>query len=288
MSEKWVIGLDMDGTTLMDWDGSVNEAGKRVDRVHPFTLKAIKKMQDLGHVIVINTGRNWVEATPQYKLLECNSYISNSAGAHIHNPCNPNAEEFIDGVSPEIIKEIINDEKINKHINQWFVDNVNDTHMKVIKKDGFEENCNKFWVVEEFDGEFDFKSQCTVLTMSLSREEIAPLVEYLYEKYPEGIHFTNWDIPGYTNGIEFNPSTSNKGTAILKIAETLGIPVSNTMGFGDAENDIELIKQSTHGVVMANGLPHIKELGNHITEKTNNEGGVGHFLNEWFNLGLEE
>ncbi len=284
--DKWVIGLDMDGTTLMDWDGATNENGKRVDRIHPLTLEAIKRVQDLGHVVVTATGRNWLESKSQYEQLGLRSYSINSAGAHVHNPSDAEAEEFLDGVPALTIKQIIEEPKIKEHIQQLFVDNVNDTYMKIYNNDGFEIACHKFWSVQEFDGEFEFDSQCTVLTLNLTREEIAPIRDYLESKY-EGIHFTNWGIEGVTQGIEFNPSKSNKGTGVLQVAKALNIPLENTMGFGDAENDIELLNLTAQGVVMENGLPHIKELGDHITELDNNNGGVGHFLNKWFNLGIE-
>ncbi len=58
------------------------------------------------------------------------------------------------------------------------------------------------------------------------------------------------------------------------------------MSFGDGENDLELIKMSAHGVAMKNGVDYIKQHAQHITDLTNEEGGVGDFLNKYFKLGL--
>ncbi len=81
-----------------------------------------------------------------------------------------------------------------------------------------------------------------------------------------------------------NPAKSNKGTALLKVAEILGVDKENTMGFGDGENDLELIRCAEHGVSMSHGVDYIKQHANHVTTKDNNEGGVGVFLKEFFNL----
>ncbi len=85
-------------------------------------------------------------------------------------------------------------------------------------------------------------------------------------------------------GIEMNPSLSNKGTAVLKVADELGIPHSNTIGIGDGENDLEMIKLTAHGVAMNHAVDYIKKHAQHVTKFNNDEGGVGYFLEEFFNL----
>ncbi len=43
----------------MSYDGSIDEStGRRIDRIHPTTKEAVKQLIDLGHYVVINTGRN--------------------------------------------------------------------------------------------------------------------------------------------------------------------------------------------------------------------------------------
>lgn len=53
--------------------------------------------------------------------------------------------------------------------------------------------------------------------------------------------------------------------------------------FGDEDNDIEMIKFVIYGIVMVNGLKDLKEIVNEIMY-SNNEDGIGCYLNDFFNL----
>lgn len=44
-----------------------------------------------------------------------------------------------------------------------------------------------------------------------------------------------------------------------------------------------MIKFATHGIAMANGLKDLKEIANETTY-SNNEDGIGRYLNDFFNL----
>ena len=50
------------------------------------------------------------------------------------------------------------------------------------------------------------------------------------------------------------------------------------MGFGDSMNDESMIRLLEYGVCMANGLEQIKQIADFVTEKDNNNSGVGDFL----------
>ena len=53
----------------------------------------------------------------------------------------------------------------------------------------------------------------------------------------------------------------------------MGIARESTMGFGDGENDLSMIRMAGIGVAMENGHESVKEAADYIT-KTNNEAGV--------------
>ncbi|WP_259014867.1 HAD family hydrolase [Emticicia fluvialis] len=67
---------------------------------------------------------------------------------------------------------------------------------------------------------------------------------------------------------------ANKGTAIRKIQEKLGISFEETMVFGDYLNDMEMMTAGKYSYAMKNAHPKILEAAGFVTRHTNNENGV--------------
>lgn len=83
------------------------------------------------------------------------------------------------------------------------------------------------------------------------------------------------------NNIEVNSREATKGNALKKLAEHLGIPISQTMSFGDDLNDITMLKAAGIGVAMGNADAEVKRAADFITDDCNNSGvanAVKHFL----------
>lgn len=79
-----------------------------------------------------------------------------------------------------------------------------------------------------------------------------------------------------------NPET-NKGTGLRQLADHLGIPLQNTMAFGDYLNDIELLQTAGCAFVMENGHPALKQIADHIAP-SNDENGVVRAIQSYFDL----
>lgn len=77
----------------------------------------------------------------------------------------------------------------------------------------------------------------------------------------------------FANNLEINALGASKGEAILRLASYLGIRPEETMGFGDGENDISMIRMAGIGVAMGNGAEILKAEADYITG-INDEDGV--------------
>ena len=77
----------------------------------------------------------------------------------------------------------------------------------------------------------------------------------------------------FPNNLEINAIGASKGEAILRLASYLGIRPEETMGFGDGENDISMIRMAGIGVAMGNGAEILKAEADYITG-INDEDGV--------------
>lgn len=60
--------------------------------------------------------------------------------------------------------------------------------------------------------------------------------------------------------IEITLKNHSKGTGILTMIDHLGIPLENTYGFGDSNNDLEMLEIVAHPMVMGDATPKLKEI----------------------------
>lgn len=72
----------------------------------------------------------------------------------------------------------------------------------------------------------------------------------------------------------------DKGTALLHVAEKLGVPLENTYAFGDGVNDLCMIEAAGHGIAMGNAVDTLKEKAEFITTPILEDGvynGLKHY-----------
>ncbi|TPX72109.1 hypothetical protein SpCBS45565_g00711 [Spizellomyces sp. 'palustris'] len=83
--------------------------------------------------------------------------------------------------------------------------------------------------------------------------------------------------------IELICSTSSKELALQTLIDSLDVTPQNVLAFGDGENDAGMLALAGHGVAMANAMHMAKKRAKYTTG-TNDDGGVGMFLEEVFNI----
>lgn len=83
------------------------------------------------------------------------------------------------------------------------------------------------------------------------------------------------------NNLEIMGIGSSKGTALKLLAKYYEIPIEQCIAIGNDENDISMIKAAGVGISMANGRDSLKQYANYITEKNNNNGGIGEIIEKF-------
>ena len=76
------------------------------------------------------------------------------------------------------------------------------------------------------------------------------------------------------NWLEIMPHGVSKASALRKVAEKVGCTMNEVMAFGDAENDIPMLKEAGIGVAMGNAMETAKEAASYVTD-TNENNGIG-------------
>lgn len=78
--------------------------------------------------------------------------------------------------------------------------------------------------------------------------------------------------------LEFQDRRNNKGNAVREYCLANDISMDDVMAFGDAENDLEMMKMAGCSVCLCNGMPENKEIADYITEYPAGEDGFGRWL----------
>ncbi|MCH5209357.1 MAG: Cof-type HAD-IIB family hydrolase [Oscillospiraceae bacterium] len=68
---------------------------------------------------------------------------------------------------------------------------------------------------------------------------------------------------------ELLPKGVSKGEGLLRLADLLGINRTHTIGIGDNENDIELVRNAGTGIAVENAVEEVKRVADFITVDNN-------------------
>ena len=98
------------------------------------------------------------------------------------------------------------------------------------------------------------------------------IIERTINKY-DGIKLRFWSGEWLKISEIYHVNT-NKGKALEKIAQFYNINKDHIIAFGDADNDIELLKYAGISVAMKNGEKEIKEIAKMISLQDNNNDGI--------------
>ena len=120
-------------------------------------------------------------------------------------------------------------------------------------------------------GEYDGAPVYKVVVMCLHPEQLEPAKKVLEDKY----NFVMQEItdPAHRciNGELINRKY-DKGRGILRICEHLGVPVEDTIGFGDSMNDLEMIETVGTSVCMDNGAEALKKISDIVCPSVEEDG----------------
>ena len=116
----------------------------------------------------------------------------------------------------------------------------------------------------------DFLSFAPIkILMSVQPEELAEVQKQIADFLPETLTV----VQTAAFYLEVIPKVINKGQGIRDICAVLGIDPSEVISFGDAANDIPMLREAGMGVAMGNAAETVKAAANMVT-LSNNEDGI--------------
>lgn len=258
------VVFDLDDTLLHD-DLTVSD----------FTVRVFHALHRKGFHIIAASGRTQYSMKPYIQQIGCvSAYIS----------CN--GAEIWDGVSDRLIRREYFSTDLSIEIAR-FADK-HDCYAQT-----YDKNCFYFSQSGPWAERYASTSRLTGVCVGRLSEYIHEprnkilLIDHedrISEMYTEALSqfagraCVTCSKPIY---LEFNPLNADKGTALVRICDELGISPKDTVAFGDSLNDLSMLQAAGIGVTVSNGWKEIRAFCDDIC-LSNNEDGPARYMNEHF------
>ena len=259
-----MIVVDLDGTLLNINKGCSDK-----------TKKYLKKLKELGYIIVIATGRVLRSAFIVTDGAEFANYIIASAGSVIYDMDNSRIIKK-NNIDIELVKKICLscDKEDIKCINICDLFN----HYKYITNQNHLSLCEKG--ISNIDNFLNDSDGIVNVTIHVNHND---LVDKYYDMFncADLELLVMQDSFGDEKCLEIFSNGVSKYKAIEEIMRIEKIDNSSVIAFGDGLNDVDMIRFSGIGVAMENALNDVKDVSDYVTI-SHNDDGVIYFLKGYF------
>ncbi|MEI3526973.1 MAG: HAD family hydrolase [Bacilli bacterium] len=264
--KPYLIVLDLDGTLMLDFATYDDE-----------TFDYLRHLNQLGHLIMLATGRPKRSSYFVYKALNLHTPLINYNGAFISNPtdCNYPITDF--RISKDNLLDIIN--YIRPYLINVFCEIIDDIYVQ-----DYNEEIKPFLHIDGgvlHSGEIkDILPDNPNGALFFLKEAIIDFVDYIKKNYSNQLLARYWEVNNNYIVEVYNPLV-NKSVGFKYACEYYNIPQERTIAIGDGHNDIELLKEAAIGVAMKNANPELLQYAKYVTDSYDKQ-GVLKFLKSFF------
>jgi Cof subfamily protein (haloacid dehalogenase superfamily) len=271
--KRYLIAVDLDGTLLYDFDTLDDQ-----------TVAFMRRVVQMGHKIVIATGRPFRSSRFVHEKFGLDTPIINYNGGLITNPRDPSFPTVNYTVPKEAIIDIF------------------ESNVELIRNAFSEVKDDIFLFQEEAAIEpllhrtADSTLQLGHLKDTLKTDPNGFIIigkpgtgkaieAYVHRKYEGKVLSRIWHFAGEFDSIlEIFTPESNKGKALAYVAEHLGFAREDIVAIGDGHNDLEMIRYAGLGVTVKNAHPEMLQTADLILPHTAQDGAVRLFLTQFLGL----
>lgn len=267
MNNKYLIALDLDGTHLKD-DKTISLA----------TKKYLKELEDEGHLIVLTSGRALRSVLEYYKDISLSTSPVIAYNGHYSTDPNLKHYEIVHKISKNTAKSLYS------LLNQKYIDSAMSENQETIYVDKDDAFLFAFYEkddLEIIEGPLDKTIKDDVFTFVMKidfDENKRKKIREIVSRFPD-VQVRFWSGDEYC---ELYLNHISKSKTIQDVATLYNISLDNIIVFGDADNDIEMLRDYKHSYVMKNGNIHLREIAKNVTRFTNEEDGIIYELKEFF------
>jgi len=256
------IATDIDGTLLRDGEIMPD----------PEYLRVIERLLDDGIHFCVSSGRQYASQCKLFAPFKSRIFNITENGARIMYG---EKEIFCSDLRLEDSRQLVRDTRqLGKTAECMYCTRDTayfspmDQHILKKMRDKYLFHCQ---VVDKLE-ELDFP--CIKFSIGIQEDIEDAIMSWFIPKWRK-----THDVTRGGNFISVMDCGVNKGAAIRRIQEYLGVTPEETMVFGDNRNDLEMMHQAAWGVAVANARSEVKEAARIITD-SNNDLGVLKILKE--------
>jgi 5-amino-6-(5-phospho-D-ribitylamino)uracil phosphatase len=236
--DRWLIGLDIDGTLVHD-DGFLS----------PEVVKEVTRVRELGHEVIVATGRAAANAVPVVRDLKIDrGYVVASNGA-VTVELDHLAERGF------VVRDVTTFDPAE--VLEQLIENLPEAHFAVEDVDGSYRFHKPFPSYALGDQNFETPleelmhhpvSRVVVLSPQHDVDEFLGLISKI------GLTSVSYAI-GYTAWLDISPKGVSKASALEVQRSRLGIRQDQVLVMGDGRNDIEMFEwaKASGGLAFAMG-----------------------------------
>lgn len=247
----------------VDIDDTLVSKAREVSTVNK---AAIAKAAEAGVKIVLSTGRGYYASSIVRKELNLNGYVINYGGAIIMDTEIDRPVYFAE-LENSVVQDILaaaDELGVHCHIYQGDEIIYEKPH---IYADMYTDKLKLPSRIDPHIREKIWHNVPKVLILT-EPERVERLLPMLSERF-DGVAAVSKSSAGF---IEFNSIGANKGTALARVCELLGIEREDTAAIGDNTLDYEMIQWAGLGAAVANANDAIKSIARIIAPSCDDDG----------------
>ena len=257
---------------FLDIDGTLTVAGTNVPPES--AMKAVRAAQAAGHKVVLCTGRNWDMMSPVMEygfdgaVASGGGYVVCEGQVLYDCPMTETQRK----TALEMLKEAgvfrtieAKDGTFGDEGMAEFLEGVSGGNSELARWRRAIEDSLNIRPMSEYDGRPIYK----IVFMCREESQLAEACRALSRDFQFLIQDSL--TPGCVNG-ELVNRQFNKGSGVRQMAEAFGIPIEDTVGFGDSMNDLDMTRAVGYSVCMANGSPALQAMSDLVCPAVEEDG----------------
>ncbi len=260
---------------ISDFDGTLFSSDGRIPQEN---VDAIGEFVSRGGKFALCSGRMTASAIVMLEKFPFNQLIAAYNGCEVWDNVNKKTL-FSTGVKTELALKIVGFGKSEGLLPFVYRGNEAFTETRTEFSDFYAETC-KIKMVAVGDLSSFIKNDSLVSPKVM----LAGLPNQISEglKKSTELFGTECEIAeSYRGMLDFMPKGCDKGLAVKALAKIWGIGTEECVAIGDELNDAPMLAAAGLGVAMKNGREELKKIADAVTDKSNDEGGVGETIRRY-------